>query len=220
MIFSLISITLLLPFDHEILLFNAPVPETLSPRPADTLSPRRLLDSCPILLIDHTRQHERRHKHPDIPALHSPPPPPLDAHLPQTIYARLGGVQKHPSSPLLLQHGPETSQKPAEEEPLRGEERSREPGLEETDGRPGSRDGARDEGRHAQAVGDQAVEGGHGEVVERLELGQEHGRVDEEEEAGHGWEGFQPKGEIGACARRVVGVEGRARERVDQGVGA
>lgn len=94
---------------------------------------------------------------------------------------------------LALDPRPESGQEPAEEEALGGEEGPRQPGLEEADRRPGGRNGARDEGAHAQRVHDEFVKRRKREVVQCLVPGNQKSGVDEEEEAGERREGAQPE---------------------------
>lgn len=83
---------------------------------------------------------------------------------------------------LLLQIGPEARQEASQEKALRGHKGARQPRLEEADAAPPSAQGTRQEGRHAQRIGDDALDGGERVVVERAEARENHGRVDEEED--------------------------------------
>lgn len=121
---------------------------------------------------------------------------------------------------LLLQIGPEAGQEASEEEALRGHEGARQPCLEEADAAPPGAQGAREEGGHAQRVGDDALDGGERVVVERAEAREDHGRVHEEEDLGQGREGTQPEGEEGAAAGRVGRMECGAREGSDKWMSA
>lgn len=68
---------------------------------------------------------------------------------------------------------PEPGREPAEEEALRRKKTPGEPGLEEADAGPGRGYGARQERRGAERPGEEAVDGGHGEVVQAAEARQE-----------------------------------------------
>lgn len=114
---------------------------------------------------------------------------------------------------------PQPREEAAEEEALRGQHPARQVRLEEADGRPGGGDGARGEGGHAEGAGDNLADCRHGEVVQGLEARDNgEGRADDEEEARHRGERAEPKGDKGAGARRVRGVQRRARERRDERV--
>lgn len=178
----------------HILRLYSPIPPRLAPDPTNPLPPVRLLDRPRVPLVHHAREHHRRHEHPHVPALHCPPPPPLDTHLPQAVDAGARRVQHRAPASLAYDPRPEARQEPAQEDALRRQEAPREPRLEEADARPGRGDGARDEGGREQRAGDQAVQRRHGEVVEAAEARDHERRVDEDEELGERREGAQPEG--------------------------
>jgi len=91
--------------------------------------------------------------------------------------------------------------------------------LEQAHASPGRPDRAGDEQTHAQHGLREAVGGRDGCLEERAPAEEREGGVDEGEEAGDGGEGVEVVGEVCAEAGGVRGVEERAGEVFDGGVG-
>lgn len=128
-----------------IFLLNLPIFPAGTSNPADALSPISFANSPGILFIHSTGDSKCKHEHPYIATLHSFPPAPLDAHLPETVNAHTSTIQEHTAAMLAFNKAPQACEEATKEESLCWKEAPRQPSLEEADAGPRSRYGAGNE---------------------------------------------------------------------------